>query len=107
MADEVTLIQVHLISIVTLVMTCEAGHGQFVTRESDKWHIRNPIAAVYSWFKPLHRQRLILTLQRKAMPQSFDSTDAQISNEIEVFPGIHERRQFIRGSLSVAAALLA
>jgi len=41
------------------------------------------------------------------MPQSFDSTDAQTANEIEVFPGIHERRQFIRGSLSVAAALLA
>ena len=41
------------------------------------------------------------------MSQTFDSTDAQTSNEIEVFPGIHERRQFIRGSLSVAAALLA
>ena len=41
------------------------------------------------------------------MAQSFDSTNAQTSNEIEVFPGIRERRQFIRGSLTVAAALLA
>src|SRR4029079_8664001 len=41
------------------------------------------------------------------MAQSFDPTNAQTSNEIEVFPGIHERRQFIRGSLTVAAALLA
>src|SRR5689334_10262377 len=37
-------------------MACEAGHGQFVTRESDEWHICNPIAPVYLWFKPLYRQ---------------------------------------------------
>ena len=66
MADEATLIQGALISIVTLVMTCEAGHEKFVTRESDEWHICNPIAPVYLWFKPLHRQRLILTLRRKS-----------------------------------------
>jgi hypothetical protein len=50
------------------------GHPQIMTRESDKWHVSNPIAPVYLWFKPLSSAAAYLNApeESNAAPFRFD-----------------------------------
>jgi hypothetical protein len=48
---------------------------------------------------------LIHLLEKRMMRKTLSKIDH--SNEVEVFPGIHERRYFLRGSLATVAAIVA
>jgi PCO_ADO len=54
---------------------------------------------------------LLLQARKKEMRNTFSDIDFSISSapakELEVFPGVHERRYFLRGSLTTVAAILA